>query len=212
MQFRKASYVSLVLIAVASFATSILCAMNVNGDARLFKTKLNISFKNNVFEYNGKNVKEDSINYEFLDSELAFNDKLQVTLNEEIKTAGNYDRNSFSYKIINTSGIDVTSSYDISESFENIVISKRKIYFRSGDGAFTYDAQTHSVEGVFISGGSLVSGEQFYCSNFHYFTTPGVYENKFDVFIKNMDTGLATTENYDIVKEYGVIIVAAKGE
>ena len=43
MQFRKASYVSLVLIAVASFATSILCAMNVNGDARLFKTKLNIS-------------------------------------------------------------------------------------------------------------------------------------------------------------------------
>lgn len=212
MQFRKASYVSLVLIAVASIATSILCVMNVNGDIRLFKTKLNISFNNNVFEYDGKNIKEDSINYEFLDSKLAYDDKLQMTLNDEIKVAGEYKRNSLSYKITNISGNDVTSSYDISESFENIVVKKRKIYFRSEDGAFTYDGQPHSFEGVYVSGGSLVSGDQFYCSNYHYFTTTGVYENKFDVSIKNMDTGLATTQNYDIIKEYGVIMVVPKGE
>ena len=39
MQFRKAGYVSLALIAIASIVASILCAQNINGDLRLFKTK-----------------------------------------------------------------------------------------------------------------------------------------------------------------------------
>lgn len=212
MQFRKASYVSLVLIAVASIATSILCAMNVNGDIRLFKTKLSISFNNNVFEYNGNKITKDQINYEFLEGNLAFNDRVEITLNGEIKKAGNYDKDYISYKILNSSGNDVTNSYDISEKIENIVINKRKIYFRSSDAALTYDGESYMFEGAYISGGSLASDDEFYCYNFKSFCLAGTYENKFDVKISNYDTEDVTTSNYDINREYGVIIIAPKGE
>ena len=206
MQFRKAGYVSLALIAIASIVASILCAQNINGDLRLFKTKLDISFNNNKFTYNGEKISASDINYEFLNGKLAYNDTLEITLNNEIKYVGNYNKTNLSYKIVNGSGIDVTDSYDISETFENIQIEKRTISFRSVDGFFTANhVDAYIFEGAYISKGSLANGEYFNCTNFSSFLYAGTFENKFEVSIYNND-GIKTNSNYNIKKEYGVVI------
>lgn len=211
MQFRRASYISLVLIAVASFVTSILCVMNINGEVRLFKTKLEISFNNNVFTYDGKKIENDEINYEFIKGKLAYDDRFEITLNEEIKSAGQYERNSFSYKIISGGGSDVTNSYDISEIFELIVVNPRSICFRSGDNVFVYDGKPHKSESLSLYSGFLANGESYTFSGFREFTAVGTYENYFNVNFYNVETKLNTTFNYDISREFGVIMVV-KGE
>lgn len=212
MQFRKASYISLVLIAVASVATSILCVMNISGDIRLFKTKLSISFENNNFEYDGTEITEDQINYELLDGSLAYGDELKIALNQVINKAGTYfSYSAISYKIVNTKGYDVTESYDITTTYKDIVVSKRKVYFTSSDAAFTFSSSYFIFDSAFLTGGSLASRETYVFSDFKQFYYIGTYQNSFNVKCYNIETGENTTTNYDIHKEYGVVM-CLKGE
>lgn len=191
---------SILLLCIGALVFSCLNAFDI---VRIFKTSITLSIKNNEYTYDGKSL--NTLNYEIKDGSLIEGDEVCFIFNSEIKDAATYTREAFSYNIFDKNHNNVTSSYDINEEFEDIVINKRDITFETSSKAF-YQSRENMCDSAKIIDGSLCDGHYFETFNFGTYSNDGFYENSGNIIIFDSDD-INVTNNYNIHYKYGVIVV-----
>ena len=196
---------SILLLCIGALVFSCLNAFNI---VRIFKTSITLSIKNNEYTYDGKSL--NALNYEIKDGSLIEGDEVYFVFNSEIKDAATYTRGAFSYNIFDKNHNNVTSSYDINEEFEDIVINKRDITFETSSKTF-YQSRENICDSAKIIDGSLCDGHYFKTYNFGAYSDDGLYENSGNIIIFDSDD-INVTNNYNIHYKYGVIVVYGNNE
>lgn len=191
---------SILLLSIGALVFSCLNAFNI---VRFFKTAITLSIKNNEYTYNDEAL--ETLNYEVKSGSLVNGDEIYFIFNEEIKDVGTYDRNSFTYNIYDKNHNNVTSSYDIIEEFENIIINKREITIETKSKSF-YKTTDNKLESVSVLSGSLCNGHYIRTSGFETFSNDGMYKNTGSVNIYNKDNE-DVSKNYKINYKYGIVYV-----
>ncbi|MCQ2409008.1 MAG: hypothetical protein MJ068_00530 [Clostridia bacterium] len=133
--------------------------ISVNEDAYLEITKISLSvrLKNAAYEYSGEYYgKEDFI---VSTDGLAVSDYILYDTPQLGTIPGEYTIFFTSLSVMNVSGEDATSNYDITEEEGTLTILKRKITVESEEWHDIYEAgKTYNHNVVKITSGSLVSG------------------------------------------------------
>lgn len=115
--------------------------------------------------------------------------------------------NSFTIKIYDNSGKDVTGNYNITPIYGWVKITKRPITVKTEDYSAEYDGKEHILNAVSTLSGSLCYGHAFYANDTaakFQNVTGGNVENRFEFFIKD-SSGANVTSNYQITTRYGTV-------
>lgn len=196
---------SILLLSIGALVFSCLNAFNI---VRFFKTSITLAIKDNEYTYNGKAL--ETLNYEVKNGSLVDGDNIYFVFETEIKDAKTYYRNTFNYKILDKNFVDVSSSYEITEEFEEIVINKRELTIETGSKTF-YKTSDNKAESVKIISGSLCDGHYIETINFNSYSNDGSYQNKGNILIYD-NNNANVTSNYNIRYKYGLIYVYGNSE
>ncbi len=142
--------------------------------------------------------------YSIISGSTIYGHSLQVSDFTVRINAGTYD-NTFTAKVYDNAGIDVTTNYKIIINPGKLVINPRPITLKSDDDIQPiYDGKTHSANNASIILGSLLSGHYVkYTWNDGYINA-GTYSNTFSAEIFDANNS-NITQNYQITTVYGEI-------
>lgn len=207
MKKRKNTIIILSIL-LLSIGALVFSCLNVFNIVRFFKTSITLAIKNNEYTYNGKAL--ETLNYEIKNGSLIDGDEIYFVFETEVKDAKTYYRNTFNYKILDRNHIDVSSSYNITEEFEDIVVNKRELTIETDSKTF-YKTSNNKAESVKILSGSLCDGHYIQTVNFNSYSNDGSYQNRGSVLIYDKNN-TNVTSNYNIRYKYGLIYIYGNNE
>ena len=175
--------------------------------------KLDITITNKVNEFDIEYKGEVSFN-QLYNYELAFSDVLNVSfsqdINEILKKVGEYELIISDINILNSNGLDVTSSYNISNntSLIKLKVLKAKLIFISKDYTFVpspLDKEGYSYP--YYEEEGLKDGDEIIITSYNIINIGNLeIENKLDYDI--LCDGISVIDNYDIENTYGMLSIA----
>lgn len=135
---------------------------------------------------------------------------LDIRLGGQLTDVGKltYDdiREASYYRFYDAYGYDVTDNYYLLIEGNPLEVKARNIEVRSIDASKKYDSEALTSNRAWVSQGSLVSGHVITFTITASITHVGSIENKIDNIVI-MSGGVDVTENYNIEKIYGTLVV-----
>ena len=155
--------------------------------------------------YNGEPVKCESV--EVTQGELRKGHTIEAIYTGKVVNVGSA-ANTYTFKIVDSEGVDVTNKYTIEKLEGTITVNKRPISLRGSNAYKEYDGtplSTNSKEYTWVSG-SLIEGHTIEVSSHGEQTDAGIGENLLDVQIYDANRNVMT-QNYDIQVVPGALTV-----
>lgn len=155
--------------------------------------------------YNGEPVKCESV--EVTQGELRKGHTIKAIYTGKVVNVGSA-ANTYTFKIVDSEGVDVTNKYTIEKLEGTITVNKRPISLRGSNAYKEYDGtplSTNSKEYTWVSG-SLIEGHTIEVSSHGEQTDAGIGENLLDVQIYDANRNVMT-QNYDIQVVPGALTV-----
>ena len=118
---------------------------------------------------------------------------------------GQYE-NAPTYRILDESGADVTSQYDIETEYGTMTIEPRSIIVTSPSKSKVYDGTPLTADPVQLGGGSLLSGHILEASDGNSLILPGEEPITSNFRIKSQD-GTDVTAQYYVIEHLGQLTV-----
>ena len=171
------------------------------------KRKITIKTSDATKTYDGTPLKSEA--YEIVSGTLAYDDKITLTFTENPTNAGTA-KNSFTYKIKNKDGVDVTEFYSVTSLPGNLTINKRDITISTASNTQQYNGTSHTVKKYEIVGdGALLSSHKLLCEDWVVAIDAGETKNTFTP--KIVDGGNnSVTDNYNVIFNAGIIKITPK--
>ncbi len=201
-----ASYVSGIAVISCAAMTAILLIMSAAGLIFPRKTEIVLATESISKIYDEKPISETDINVKY--GKLHENHQLFIINKEEFSSVGEYI-NSPKYKIVDSTGDDVTKMYTVTEDFGTIKISGKEIVVFSSDKTKQYDASPLESSPISIINGELCNGHSFVSGTITSITLPGVTEILPNYKVINRE-GHDVTHEYAVDERLGVLTVEAR--
>ncbi len=200
------SYVSGIAIISCAFLAAMLLIMAAFGLLFPRKTEITIVTESISKIYDGIPVSESDITVKY--GELLSNHKIVINNKEDYTSVGEYT-NSPKYKIIDSTGDDVTKMYAITEDFGTINIMGRKISVYCGNKVKQYNGEPLESDSIKLISGELCEGHSFFSGAVTSILEPGVQDILPTYYILDT-TGLDVTHEYEIESFLGTLTVEAR--
>lgn len=123
----KLAFIGILIVLIASFGAVAVFSFAASGQAELFKDNLIITTNDVSFTYNGEERVVDDNELHLESGDLAPGDYFAIDPEEKVVFEAKTTRNRVNYKILNFSGEDVTSDYNITNNWGDITVKKRSI-------------------------------------------------------------------------------------
>lgn len=181
---KKFLYFSLGLVCATSIAVAATFGYAALGDIKLFKENITLVTPSDSLKYDGEThiyeVGPEDVDIE--DGNLSAGDYVTIDAEPlEVYQARKYD-NIVSYKILDSTGNDVTKTYNIKEDFGEIVVSPRRLDIKLKAGVNPKDIVSGNDYGSDVlefGGDGLVDGDTAQARVRVSETSDGVYEPRF---------------------------------
>lgn len=183
----------------------VLTGIIATGSFQIRKIKLVITTGSESKEYDGKPLKCDE--WTLIEGEPMAEHTLRVIVRGEQTHYGKSD-NHAEISVIDKSGLDVTKQYDIELRAGVLEVTRRKLVIASGSKTKVYDGEPLKYDYARVKEGRLRLGDRLEAADFVTVTDPGHYENLFSPVILD-ESNNVVTDNYEIVCEYGDLIVTS---
>ena len=200
--FKATSAVSGILAIASAFLLIVLIALAIIGYINPRQIKLVIKTESISKEYDGSPVTGD---IEITYGDLISGHTLEVITQSELDEIGTID-NKAEIKIIDSTGADVTSAYDIQFDYGTLTMLKRKIKLSIEGASKTYDGTPLTSTKINDSNSRLADGDSIKTISTSELTEVGKIENK-PIFIIVNKKGEDVTNNYEIIQSYGELKV-----
>lgn len=181
---KKFLYFSLGLVCATSIAVAATFGYAALGDIKLFKENITLVTPSDSLKYDGEThiyeVRPEDVDIE--DGNLSAGDYVTIDAEPlEVCQARKYD-NIVSYKILDSTGNDVTKTYNIKEDFGEIVVSPRRLDIKLKAGVNPKDivsGNNYGSDVLEFGGDGLVNGDTAQARVRVSETSDGVYEPRF---------------------------------
>ena len=203
---KKFLYFSLGLVCATSIAVAATFGYAALGDIKLFKENITISTPGDTFKYDGERhiYEVEPSDVEIRDGNLSGGDYVTIDSEPlEVFEADTY-RNEVDYKILDSTGNDVTKTYNIKEAFGEIVVTPRRLDIKLKAGINPKDIESgleYGDEILEFGGDGLVEGDRAVARVRINETSDGVYEPRFSSLKVFDASGKNITRCYTTVTE-----------
>jgi len=137
----------------------------VNGVLKVTKRNITIKAKNQDKQYDGTALEADTT-CEVTSGSLATGDKVECTSSGGQTNVGTSTKKLLTVNITNSSGTDVTSSYNVKKEDGTLEVKKAVITVNAKDQAKTYDGSALSADGTCeVTSGTVPSGHTITCTS-----------------------------------------------
>ncbi len=183
--------------------TSSYVYLHSSGEWVLEKRKIELSSGMTSSNYNGTNISNTG---EFVSSgSLVKGDSIKVVESAYLTNAGS-TKNTFTARIVNENGEDVTNYYSISYNYGTLTVNKRNIQLATSSAEKVYDGRPLMSESYELIGGSLCDGHTIDVSYADNCIDVGTYDNVATVKITDKN-GNDVSSNYNVSIQPGSLIV-----
>lgn len=200
---RTLTYLSGTLALSSALILCVLLLMSSVGLINPRKTRIVLTTPTVNTVYNEKNV--DGGNAEISYGGLREGHTLEILSRFSEKDVGSYV-NKPVYRITDSTGADVTDTYEITEKFGRINIKGIPITVISGDREKIYDGEALVSAEITCVGGPLISGHDFVCDGVTELTEPGEVDIAPLYRVLDKD-GNDVTHQYEVTNELGSLTV-----
>ena len=191
------------ILFLCSVVVALLFGLNTFGVVRILQTPITLKIENYYKVYDGEPVTD--LEFEVTNGSLVMGDYVEVSTFREVKDAGVYE-DVYTYTIYNRNGVDVTSSYNVTEDFGEIRIDTRDITVTTGTDVFLYEpGKKYKLEVIDTVG--IVLRHHVEGNNFREVSSIGIFDNTCDVKIID-ENGEDVIKNYNVLYNWGKLIVA----
>lgn len=201
---RKIYFLGSAIIALATLFL-VYFLLIVTGVVQVKNEIITISSGSIEATYNGEPVKCEEV--EVTQGELRKGHTIEAIYTGKVVNVGSA-ANTYTFRIIDSEGVDVTDKYTITKLEGTITVNKRPISLRASDAYKEYDGTpliSNSKEYTWVNG-SLIDGHTIEVSSYGERTEAGIGENQLDVQIYDANGNLMT-QNYDIQVVPGALTV-----
>ena len=158
--------------------------------------------------YDGTELKNTK-NYQIVSGKLFDGHHIVAHYSSSLTDVGQIP-NEMKVEILDSNDKDVSREYNLTVSFGNLTVEKRKITIKTTSDYKEYDGTPLSKDEYHITSGSIVLGEEESVVCYGTITDIGTTDNECEVSIFNREKGTDVTSNYDINIELGTLEIGRR--
>ncbi len=202
-QVKTAAYLTGSFVIGAALVLVVFLIMTMLGMLHPRLTRLTLTTPDVFHTYDNTTVKGSTPQLTY--GQLHEGHRLEVLSIPEYTRVGRY-RNAPEFQILDETGADVTSQYDITRNFGAIQVEARKITLSSPEKTKTYDGKPLQAEAVQLTAGTLVESHKLTVWEGNAITLPGT-ERILAAYTITAENGDDMSEQYAVTEDVGNLTV-----
>jgi len=171
------------------------------------KAKVTIKSSDGYWLYDGQTHEKNS--YSITSGAIVEGDQEYVSCTTKIKDIGSLD-NDFTYLILNSTGEDITSYYDVTKDYGELVVSKIGLTITTGSASRPYNGEPLTKDEWKLVAGTLLEDHTLTVEVTGTITDPGTAQNTATYIIKDANNNDVTNAYYVIDFQPGSLVVSSK--